>query len=794
MVSSQMDLWRAGRLRLLTLALSSFAAFALIGVGGASAATTPSFPSQLQAATSIQMPPAENISSPFGAYDFGGGETSCGSAGFCASVAGYGSIAGDGTLVIPINNGVPAPAVQVGLPANAAGIGYGDLNDISCSGASSCVAVGSYEAEAWNGEDWTDDTEAVVVPVANGDVGTAVEVALPANAVADSTGDQDAALNSVSCDPSGTCVAVGSYVDNNGNTEAMVVSISNGQAGTAVEVAPPAGNALSDSTGKQDSELNSVSCEASGACVAVGDYLDNAGTPGNEEAMVVPVSSAGAAGTSTMLTLPGDVQDSNTSTSPDAYLSQVSCPASGSCAAIGEYNGSSSNESMVTSISAAGAALPAIEVVSTVADTAGPYAEANGVGCGAAGCDVVGAYDDTNDSQQALVIPVSGGSSTSLGTEVSVTLPGDAVAAGTGDQDAWLSHISCSAAGSCLASGSYTGDYQGVSADYGDEFSDTNLNAMLVGVSGSSVDTAISAPLPADASTNGRLSIGWGVGCGATGSCAVFAKYLQGFSTSTQLTNTLECFEYSDGENSCLCPTGGTEQPYVISAQAPLTIAPGQVTTTVTAGVTSISLASAASGGWGPYLWSVAAGDTLPAGLSLDPFTGVISGTPQVPGTYTLWVRADSPGTPAQNAEASLTLTVGAASTTATVTSTTTTVVTSPPIVPAAVKREPSLIVVRGNLRDHGGAVNVHLRCHSWGPCNGTVTLSWHGHLISKTSHLSIPAGHTQWVKVHLNAAGIKDTAGLRKPRHGFPTMNVTVTPKLTVGKGIPNGRPMWVI
>ena len=76
-------------------------------------------------------------------------------------------------------------------------------------------------------------------------------------------------------------------------------------------------------------------------------------------------------------------------------------------------------------------------------------------------------------------------------------------------------------------------------------------------------------------------------------------------------------------------------------AGAPISVAPG----TLSAAVVGISYSQtfAASGGKIPYRWSVAG--TLPGGLTFNPNTGVLSGTPETRGTFSFTVTvADSVG------------------------------------------------------------------------------------------------------------------------------------------------------
>jgi hypothetical protein len=99
------------------------------------------------------------------------------------------------------------------------------------------------------------------------------------------------------------------------------------------------------------------------------------------------------------------------------------------------------------------------------------------------------------------------------------------------------------------------------------------------------------------------------------------------------------------------------------TANLTLTITPATLTITtasLSTGVAGVAYSQplAATGGTGAYTWQLTAG-TLPAGLSLNASTGLISGTPNTPVTATtLTFRVTDSGSPAQTANASFTLTI----------------------------------------------------------------------------------------------------------------------------------------
>ena len=65
------------------------------------------------------------------------------------------------------------------------------------------------------------------------------------------------------------------------------------------------------------------------------------------------------------------------------------------------------------------------------------------------------------------------------------------------------------------------------------------------------------------------------------------------------------------------------------------------------------------SGGVTPYTWSLAIGSpALPAGLTLDPITGTLTGTPTATGTTAPIFRLEDSSTPEQSVQKSLTITI----------------------------------------------------------------------------------------------------------------------------------------
>jgi hypothetical protein len=182
-----------------------------------------------------------------------------------------------------------------------------DLDGVSCTSLTACMAVGYYEsslglikalAESWNGAEWQIDS----TPEPSGTLGSL--------------------LSRVSCSASNACSAVGWY-ENSSKVEVPWVLRWNGTT-WSLQTAPAP-------SGAKASYPNGVSCASASACTMAGYYENSSGT----DTAFAEVWN----GTEwTMQSVPGP------SGSKKTRVSGLSCSASTACTMVGEYENSSGVE------------------------------------------------------------------------------------------------------------------------------------------------------------------------------------------------------------------------------------------------------------------------------------------------------------------------------------------------------------------------------------------------------------------------------------------------------------------
>jgi hypothetical protein len=402
------------------------------------------------------------------------------------AMAGLGSVllAGAGPAVA----GVPSAGAgrwrtAIEVPGTAALNTGGDaeVRSVSCAAAGSCAAVGNYI-------DRSGRQQAFVVDEAGGRWRKAIKV--PGMAALNTGGFAE--VHSVSCAAAGSCAAGGEYRDASGTLRAFVVTEVGGRWGKAIVV--PGTAALKKG---RIADVISVSCAAAGSCAAGGLLTDRSGIfqafVVNEvrgrwrKAIVVPGTAAVNKG--------------------DAAVVSVSCAVAGSCAAGGNYiDGSARYHAFVVN-EAGGQWRTAIEVPGTAALNKGGIAGVVSVSCAAAGsCAAGGDYRDGSNNTQAFVVTEAGGR---WGTAIEV--PGTA-ALNTGGF-AEFSSVSCAAAGSCAAGGSYIDDSRPF-----------HVHAFVVTEARGRWRTAIEVPGTAALNTGGVAAVR-SVSCAAARSCAAGGEY-----------------------------------------------------------------------------------------------------------------------------------------------------------------------------------------------------------------------------------------------------------------------------
>jgi len=167
------------------------------------------------------------------------------------------------------------------------------------------------------------------------------------------------------------------------------------------------------------------------------------------------------------------------------------------------------------------------------------------------------------------------------------------------------------------------------------------------------VGTAYSATLQA---SGGAGTLTWSL---ATGSSLPSWLSLSsgGVLSGTPTTPATSTFTVKVTDSS-----GGQSGPLSATQQLSLTINPTALTITTTSfsnGVvgTAYNASVAVSGGTSPFTFSITSG-SLPAGLSLNPSTGAISGTPTAGGATSFTVTATDSGSPPQTVNQALSITI----------------------------------------------------------------------------------------------------------------------------------------
>ena len=262
---------------------------------------------------------------------------------------------------------------------------------IACTAPGDCTVGGSYKMTS------SANPQAFILTEKNGGWGTAT----PVPGLAALNSGNWASLTALSCPAAGNCTAVGLYHDNAGNNHPFVVDETAGKWGTA---APLAGMTALNKAGA--GELDYLSCASAGNCTAGGIEGINDGY--NERGggqPLVATETAGHWGSAQLI--PGMAK---LNAGPDGWVTSLSCPAPGDCAAGGTF-GIGQNGQRIYSYGAflvfqvhgkwqTASYMPGLHALNK-----GLNAEITSVSCPAVGrCSAGGSYADARNRVQAFVV------------------------------------------------------------------------------------------------------------------------------------------------------------------------------------------------------------------------------------------------------------------------------------------------------------------------------------------------------------------------------------------------------
>ncbi len=195
----------------------------------------------------------------------------------------------------------------------------------------------------------------------------------------------------------------------------------------------------------------------------------------------------------------------------NAQVTSLSCPSAGDCVAGGFYTDGHGHVQAFVASERNGGWLRAVQVPGTAALNAGGHAVVNSVSCYAAGsCGAGGSYVDGSGATQAFVVTEKNGH-----WYTAVEVPGLAAMNAAGD--AVVNSVSCSRGGNCGAGGSYA---SGVDTFLGQNI----IEAFVVSEKNGIWRAALQVPGTAAANTGEDAQVS-SVSCPSAGNCGAVGYF-----------------------------------------------------------------------------------------------------------------------------------------------------------------------------------------------------------------------------------------------------------------------------
>lgn len=395
-----------------------------------------------------------------------------------------------------------AQAVTFGPGSIPASGQWADVWSVSCPTAGNCAAVGEFSNAATG-------TEGFTATSTNG-VWQQAQPIVFGSGIASVNSFAATITKSVSCPSASFCSAVGSFRNATGGVEAFSTTFSNGSWSTAA----PAVFGAGVQRDPRYATLNSVSCPATGSCVAVGQFVDSSGSNGKARAFTMTMTN-GTWGQATPAVFPAgvNVPRENGMT----RLMTVSCASAGNCTAGGVYD-----TATVTSYNPAVTTAEAFTMTMTngswspaepVQFSAGVQysdreSDISAVSCGSPGNCVVsgGVYTSTAVYKGFTVLSTNG----VWGTPQIVAF--DSSVQGSSSYS-YLYSASCSSAGNCVA----VGEFENIPYGASEAFTMTLVN----GVWGAPTPVSFGS-LARKTSRDGYLRA---VSCPSDGNCTAAGQF-----------------------------------------------------------------------------------------------------------------------------------------------------------------------------------------------------------------------------------------------------------------------------